>query len=145
MKAHQGDHRVATVCQVLGVSASGYYAWHHRPLSARAQADGTLTEQICAIHTRSRGTYGAPRIHAELSLVGRPRDDRRERAIALQVEVVVTENPPNLGVLQLQEAEQVVERAVFHHQDDDVLERGVRRHWYLSGDNVRGSGFSQRR
>ena len=61
---------MATVCQVLGVSASGYYAWHHWPLSARAQADGTLTEQICAIHTRSRGTYGAPRIHAELAALG---------------------------------------------------------------------------
>jgi len=68
--AHQGTHRVATVCRVLGVSASGYYAWQHRPLSARAQADRALIEQIRAIHERSRGTYGAPRIHAELAAVG---------------------------------------------------------------------------
>jgi len=65
--AHQGAHCVATVCRVLDVSASGYYAWRPRPLSARAQADGTLTEQIRAIPTRSRGTSGAPRIQAELA------------------------------------------------------------------------------
>jgi putative transposase len=68
--AHQGAHRVATVCRVLGVSASGYYAWRHRPPSARAQADQALLEQIRAIHAHSRGTYGAPRIHAELAAQG---------------------------------------------------------------------------
>ena len=70
MRAHQGTHRVATVCRVLGVSASGYYAWQSRPLSARAQADRELLEQIRTIHERSRGTYGAPRIHAELAAQG---------------------------------------------------------------------------
>ena len=70
MRAHQGTHRVATVCHVLGVSASGYYAWQSRPLSARAQADRELLEQIRTIHERSRGTYGAPRIHAELAAQG---------------------------------------------------------------------------
>jgi len=67
VRAHQGSHRVATVCRVLGVSASGYYAWQTRPRSARAQADRALLGQIRAIHERSRGTYGAPRIHAELA------------------------------------------------------------------------------
>lgn len=63
-------HRVATVCRVLGVSASGYYAWQSRPLSGRAQTDQVLLEQIRGIHDRSRGTYGAPRIHAELAARG---------------------------------------------------------------------------
>jgi len=70
VKAYQGEHRVATVCRVLGVSASGYYAWQVRPLSARAQADWTLSTRIRAIHERSRGTYGAPRVHAELRAQG---------------------------------------------------------------------------
>jgi putative transposase len=87
VKAHQAAHRVATQCRVLGVSASGYYAWQHRPLSARAQADGVLTEQIRAIHTRSRGTYGAPRIQAELTAqgthVGRKRVARLLQAAGL--------------------------------------------------------------
>lgn len=87
MTAHQGIHCVATVCRVLGVSASGYYAWHHRPLSARAQSDAALTEDIRAIHTRSRGTYGAPRVHAELAAqgvhVGRKRVARLMQAAGL--------------------------------------------------------------
>ena len=70
MRAHQAAHRVATVCRVLGVSPSGYYAWQFRPPSARSQADGALTEQIRAIHSRSRGTYGAPRVHADLAAQG---------------------------------------------------------------------------
>jgi hypothetical protein len=55
------------MCRVLGVSTSGYYAWRYRPPSRRAVSDGILTEVIRGIHTRSRGTYGAPRIHAELA------------------------------------------------------------------------------
>jgi putative transposase len=78
---------VATMCRVLGVSASGYYAWHHRPRSARAQADAVLIEQIRAIHVRSRGTYGAPRVHAELAAqgihVGRKRVARLMQAAVL--------------------------------------------------------------
>jgi putative transposase len=70
VRAHQGTHRIATVCRVLGVSASGYYAWQARPLSARAQTDRELLARIRAIHDRSRGTYGAPRIHAELAAQG---------------------------------------------------------------------------
>jgi len=70
VKAYQGEHCVATACRVLGVSASGYYAWQVRPLSGRAQADWALSTQIRAIHDRSRGTYGAPRIHAELAAQG---------------------------------------------------------------------------
>jgi putative transposase len=64
-KAH---HAVSQLCRVLGVSRAGFYAWQSRPPSARAVADQQLTAQIRKIHARSRGTYGAPRIHAELRL-----------------------------------------------------------------------------
>jgi putative transposase len=67
---HQAFHPVATTCRVLGVSPSGYYAWRKRLLSPRARADVELTAQIQAIHGASRGTYGAPRIHAELAARG---------------------------------------------------------------------------
>ena len=59
---------VSQLCRVLGVSRAGYYAWKTRPPSARAAADQELTEQIRQVHQRSRGTYGAPRVHAELRL-----------------------------------------------------------------------------
>ncbi len=76
------------MCRVLGVSASGYYAWQQRPPSARAQADAVLTKSIRAIHERSRETYGMPRIHAELAaeglLVGRKRVARLMRGAGLE-------------------------------------------------------------
>ena len=70
MSAHQAEFRIATMARVLGVSTSGYYAWRRRPASARVQADADLTARVEAIHTRSRGTYGAPRVHAELAAAG---------------------------------------------------------------------------
>ena len=67
---------------------AGYYAWASRRPSARAVADAALLEQIRDIHARSRGTYGAPRVHAELRLgrdvrVGRKRVARLMRAAGI--------------------------------------------------------------
>ena len=66
MKANQAQYPVALMCSLLGVSTSGYYAWRHRPVSARARDDEKLKGLIKDIHSKSRGTYGAPRVHAEL-------------------------------------------------------------------------------
>jgi putative transposase len=63
-------HRIATMCRVLGVSPGGFYARRKRPRSARARADAELSARIAEIHRRSRQTYGAPRIHAELRAQG---------------------------------------------------------------------------
>lgn len=60
------------MCRVLEVSKSGYYVWLKRPLSKRAQEDIVLTKQIRKFHKRSKGTYGAPRIHADLAAVRIP-------------------------------------------------------------------------
>ncbi|GAC1670768.1 MAG: hypothetical protein NVS9B8_13870 [Candidatus Limnocylindrales bacterium] len=61
---------IVTMCRVLGVSPSGFWAWSKRPPSARARADAALTGEIRRIHERSRGTYGVPRVHAELRYDG---------------------------------------------------------------------------
>jgi putative transposase len=75
------------MCRVLGVSPSGYYAWLNRAACKRVLADQALSERIRSIHTRSRGTYGTPRIHAELAAsgtqVGRKRVARLMRAAGL--------------------------------------------------------------
>jgi putative transposase len=63
-------HRTTTMCRVLGVSLSGFYARLKRPPSARARTDAELSERIAEIHRRSHATYGAPRIHAELKAQG---------------------------------------------------------------------------
>ena len=70
MRAHQAHYPVATQCRLLDVSTSGYYAWQRRGTSARAEADRELLSMIQAIHASSHGTYGAPRIHAELGARG---------------------------------------------------------------------------
>jgi len=70
VKAHQASYPIAMMCRVLDVSTSGYYAWLKRPPSSRSQADTALLQRIREIHTRSKGTYGTPRIHAELAAEG---------------------------------------------------------------------------
>ncbi|SFU08348.1 Transposase InsO and inactivated derivatives [Geodermatophilus amargosae] len=76
---------VTVACRVLRVSRSGYYEWRGRAPSARQLADQELSTTIAGIHTASRGTYGAPRGHAELRLglglaCGRKRVARLMRA-----------------------------------------------------------------
>ena len=51
-------------CRLLSAAESGYYEWRCRPPSARAVRHAWLTEQIRAVHSASRGTYGARRVHA---------------------------------------------------------------------------------
>jgi putative transposase len=61
---------VTRMCQVLGVSASGYYDWRQRPPSHRQQANDKLLAAIRREHTASRLTYGSPRIHKALQRQG---------------------------------------------------------------------------
>jgi len=55
-------------CRLLDVSRSGYYGWKDRPLSARDTENEILLKDIEKIHADSRGTYGSPRVHAELTM-----------------------------------------------------------------------------
>ncbi len=66
MKSNRAVYSVSAMCRLLDVSSSGYYAWVDREPSARERADRALTNRIREIHQVSRGTYGAPRVHAEL-------------------------------------------------------------------------------
>lgn len=68
--AHRGEYPIGRMCQVLGVSSSGYYVWRKRPVSAREMANRELVERIQAAHGESYQTYGSPRIHQELVAQG---------------------------------------------------------------------------
>ncbi len=70
IETERADHSVPLMCRVLRVSRSGYYAWRERPPSRRERANAVLGERIRRIHRDSRGTYGAPRIHAQLRAEG---------------------------------------------------------------------------
>jgi len=67
------DHPILTLCLHLEVSASGYYDWQRRRIcpGPRAVEDQVLAQEIDQIHTRSRETYGAPRVENELRKRGR--------------------------------------------------------------------------
>ncbi len=86
--AEKAHHAVRTMCRVLEVSPSGYYAWASREPSKRAKQDQVLLTHVRAAHQASRGTYGSPRVHAELHengfQVGRKRIARlmREHGIS---------------------------------------------------------------
>ncbi len=59
-----------TMCHVLAVSESGYYAWRKREPSQRQRDNERLTEQICQAYEQARQVYGSPRVHAELRAQG---------------------------------------------------------------------------
>jgi len=89
VKTSQATYPVRVMCRLLGISASGFYAWDERPLSKRALEDVALTAKIHAIHRQSRECYGVPRIHAELAdehglHVGRKRVARLMRVAGLR-------------------------------------------------------------
>lgn len=87
MSAHQATFPIAVMARVLGVSESGFHAWRQRPASAHAVADTALLKRVRTIHSSSRETYGAPRVHAELwaggEKHGRKRIARLMRATGL--------------------------------------------------------------
>lgn len=67
---HAHEHSVRLMCEVLGVSRSGYHKFCQGRMSHRAAANVRLLEEITTIHQQSRGTYGSPRVHQELKRRG---------------------------------------------------------------------------
>ncbi|WWP75579.1 IS3 family transposase [Bradyrhizobium sp. 26S5] len=67
----RADYPVTILCDVLGVSPAGYYAWRSRPESQRSVANRELVDDIKRVHRETNGRYGSPRIHVELKAQGR--------------------------------------------------------------------------
>jgi len=88
MKANQARYPLSTMARLLKVSRSGFHAWNGRSPSPRVVRDKLLLAQIRAIHSRSGGTYGVPRVHAALQRqgvrVGRKRVARLMREAGLR-------------------------------------------------------------
>ena len=70
IKAHRDQYSAQTMCRVLGVAPSGYYAWLQQPISNRAQEDARLLRLIRASFVASHGIYGAPRVFLDLREAG---------------------------------------------------------------------------
>ena len=69
-KDQRDTFKVRAMCDVLGVSPAGYYAWRGRPESLRKTANRALLTEIRRVHKAHRGRYGAPRVHATLRAGG---------------------------------------------------------------------------
>jgi putative transposase len=67
-KMAEEGHPAEVSCRVLSVSDAGFYAWRSRAPSARAIRHAWLTDVITQVHVESKGTYGALRVHAELTM-----------------------------------------------------------------------------
>lgn len=67
---HRDVYDVKRLCALVEVSRSGFYAWRTRPASTRSLTDAELFERISTIHSESRRTYGAPRVHGQLARRG---------------------------------------------------------------------------
>ena len=118
MKANQATCSVRVMCRLLKVSPSGFYAWDERPISARERADIALTARIHEIYRRSRETYGAPMIHAELAdeygmRVGRKRVARLMRAAGLRGATLRKFVVTTLSAEQRPEVPDLVERRFY--------------------------------
>ena len=70
VEQEKARYPVRILCSALGVSPSGYYAWRSRGPSKRTVSDADLALEIRRSHARSRGTYGVPRVHADLAEAG---------------------------------------------------------------------------
>jgi SMC interacting uncharacterized protein involved in chromosome segregation len=72
MEEHRSKFRVVKMAKILNVSKNGFYAYLNRPKSNRKIENDRLLEKIKAIHKRSYGIYGYPRITKELQSDGAP-------------------------------------------------------------------------
>jgi len=68
--AEKAHYPIEILCDVLGVSRSGFYAWRKRKPSGRATTRARLAAEIAAVHKKSKRRYGSPRIHRELRAKG---------------------------------------------------------------------------
>jgi transposase InsO family protein len=68
--AHRQEFPLKSLCRVLAVARSGYYAWRTRKPSATAHRRAELDEAIGKAYDTGRANYGSPRVHRELKAGG---------------------------------------------------------------------------
>jgi putative transposase len=71
IKVERLNHRVRTLCRVLGVTEQGYYAWSKRGPSKRKEDDERLSAEIRVLFADKKRRYGSPRLHDDLKARGR--------------------------------------------------------------------------
>lgn len=125
ISAEKASFPVSVMCEVLGVSRSGFHGWERRPPSDRDLSDAWLIERIKEIHERVRGVYGSRRVTAELRLgegieVSRKRVQRLMRAAGISGLVKVKKGRTTIRVPGVRVADDLVERQ-FRPEAPNVL------------------------
>jgi len=115
ISAEKASFPVSVMCEVLGVSRSGFHGWERRAPSDRALADAWLTEKIKEIHEQARGVYGSRRVQAELRLghgvqVSRKRVQRLMRHAGVAGLVKVKRGKTTIRVPGVRVADDLVDR-----------------------------------
>lgn len=84
---HKREFPIVLMCNVLGVSESGFYAWRKRPTCQRQREDARLTEEIRQVFAGHQGRYGSPRIHRDLQDQGRSTSRNRVARLMREADV----------------------------------------------------------
>ncbi len=87
IKAEKANYPVGLMCKLLHVSRAGFYAWTRRQPGPRARENAAVEVHINAIHKKSQGRYGSPRIHKELCKLGFPFGKNRVARLMRQMQV----------------------------------------------------------
>lgn len=88
VKTNEARFPVTTMCEILEVSRSGYYAWKERAESTRARNNRALVVEIRAAFERSQQTYGSPRIHRDLKKRGIYCNEKRVERLMRQERLI---------------------------------------------------------
>ena len=118
ISAERASFPVSLLCEVLGVSRSGFHAWRMRAPNNRRLSDAWLSERIKEIHGRARGVYGARRVHAELRhaygvRIGRKRVERLMREVGLSGLIKRRRGRTTIRVPGVRVADDLVDRRFF--------------------------------
>jgi putative transposase len=125
ISAERASFPVSVMCEVLGVSRSGFHGWERRAPSNRDLSDAWLTSRIKEIHEQARGVYGSRRVQAELRLghgieVSRRRVRRLMRIAGISGLVKVKKGRTTIRVPGVRVADDLVERK-FRPEAPNVL------------------------
>ena len=123
-------HSIKVSCRVLEVTEAGFYAWRKRPPSERAIRHAWLTDLITKAHVDSRGTYGARRVHAELTIgmgimVGHNAVEMLMRRAGLQG---LPNKRRHRSKVQMATATDLVERAFARAEPDQLWVTDITEH-----------------
>jgi putative transposase len=120
---------MSTICRILGVSRSSYYAWLKRPPSQRAQKNDELSKQLKELHKKSKGTYGSPRLTEQLKAQGSRHSRKRVAHLMGKIGIFGCAKRKYRPCTTKQDPSQPVSPRVFESQNKEAIPQVPNRVW----------------